>query len=162
SEHNTRSAHDVWGRYAPDDLLVVLGEEVTTRSGHWVAAGLPAGTWIDWRYRAGESELPRLAERVRRLGGLAIAAHPYATPRGTRWEPGSDDIAATEVWNGPWCAHDEAAHERWHELLVAGRRLPVVGSSDSHTLDDVVGHPQTGVRADRLAVPQLIEAVRAG
>ena len=44
TEHNTSSAQLTWGRHAPDDLLVVNGEEVTTRAGHWLALGLPAGT----------------------------------------------------------------------------------------------------------------------
>jgi hypothetical protein len=29
--------------------LIVNGEEVTTRSGHWPAWNLPVGEWIDWR-----------------------------------------------------------------------------------------------------------------
>ena len=53
SDHSTSSASYTWGRHTPPDFLVMNGEEVTTRSGHWLATGLPAGTWIDWRYRAG-------------------------------------------------------------------------------------------------------------
>jgi hypothetical protein len=43
TEHNTNSANRVWGAHEPDGLLVVAGEEVTTRHGHWLAVGLPAG-----------------------------------------------------------------------------------------------------------------------
>ncbi|NUR27153.1 MAG: PHP domain-containing protein, partial [Catenulispora sp.] len=52
TDHNTSSSHAVWGQYAGLDLLIIPGEEVTTRNGHWVALGLPAGEWIDWRYRS--------------------------------------------------------------------------------------------------------------
>jgi hypothetical protein len=162
TEHNTRSAHDIWGRHADDDLLVVAGEEVTTRSGHWVAAGLPAGSWIDWRYRAGDGELPRFVDRVHELGGIAIAAHPFVPSEGTLWEYGYGEVDAIEAWNGPWTLDDQGAVAHWHALLVAGGRLPIVGSSDAHTPEHVVGLPQTVVRADRLGVRALIDAVRAG
>jgi predicted metal-dependent phosphoesterase TrpH len=162
TEHNTRSAHAVWGRHSSDDLLVIAGEEVTTRSGHWVAAGLPAGAWIDWRYRAGDGELGRFVGRVHELGGIAIAAHPFAAPKGTRWEHGYDEVDAVEAWNGPWGLEDQTAVAEWHARLVAGQRLPIVGSSDAHTPEHVVGLPQTVVRAERLAVGALVDAVRAG
>jgi len=38
-------------------IVYVHGEEITTRNGHYTALGLPAGTWIDWRYRAAATEL---------------------------------------------------------------------------------------------------------
>jgi len=41
-----------WGEHAGADLLIVSGEEVTTRSGRWPAWNVPMGKWIDWRYRA--------------------------------------------------------------------------------------------------------------
>jgi hypothetical protein len=162
TEHNTRSAHDIWGRHAGDDLLVVAGEEVTTRSGHWVAAGLPAGSWIDWRYRVGDGELPRFADRVHELGGIAIAAHPFVPSKGTLWEYGYGEVDAIEAWNGPWTLDDQGTVAHWHALLVAGRRLPIVGSSDAHTPEHVVGLPQTVVRAERLGVRALVDSVRAG
>src|SRR4051794_18051185 len=59
SDHNTDSAQRTWGRYVDDDFLVIAGEEVTTRAGHWLATGLPAGTWIDWRYRPDDGKLAR-------------------------------------------------------------------------------------------------------
>ena len=43
TDHNTNSSHGVWGQYAGPDLLIITGEEITTRNGHWVAMGLPAG-----------------------------------------------------------------------------------------------------------------------
>ena len=68
TEHNTQSAHLQWGNYAKDDLLILNGEEVTTRSGHWPAIGLPPGKWIDWRYRAGDpAGFRRFTEQVHRL-----------------------------------------------------------------------------------------------
>ncbi len=52
TEHNTSASHGAWAQLPGDDLLIVTGEEVTTRNGHYLALGIPPGEWIDWRYRA--------------------------------------------------------------------------------------------------------------
>ena len=70
TDHNTSASHGIWGQYAGPDLLIITGEEVTTRNGHFVALGLPPGEWIDWRYRARDNALPRFAEQIHRSGGL--------------------------------------------------------------------------------------------
>jgi predicted metal-dependent phosphoesterase TrpH len=43
TDHNAADAHDVWDLNEDDDLLVIVGEEVTTATGHWLALGLPVG-----------------------------------------------------------------------------------------------------------------------
>ncbi|GAB2753261.1 CehA/McbA family metallohydrolase [Nocardioides pakistanensis] len=163
TEHNTSSASLVWGRHAPADLLVVNGEEVTTREGHWLALGLPAGAWVDWRYRSTDGALPRFLDQVRDLGGLAIIAHPTVPIPSTGWSQGPLEQAdAIEVWNGPWTLDDEGTLSRWHAMLVAGRYVPVVGSSDSHRPDQPVGLPQTVVLADTLSTGALVRSLKAG
>ncbi|GAA2757192.1 CehA/McbA family metallohydrolase [Actinopolymorpha rutila] len=166
TEHNTTSAHGIWGHHVPDDLLVVDGEEVTTRNGHLVVAGLPAGTWIDWRFRAVDGVLPRVTRRLHGFGGLAIAAHPFCPYVGCAWKFGFADVDAVEVWNGPWTPDDEVSLRQWDAALVAsgagGRWLPAVGSSDTHAHDDAVGLGQTVVWADDLTRDAILAGVRAG
>src|SRR5512139_1108362 len=163
TEHNTSSASLVWGRHTPSDFLVVNGEEVTTRDGHWLAVGIPAGAWVDWRYRVTDGKLSRFLEQVRGLGGLAVIAHPSVPIPATGWTFGAlDEADAIEVWNGPWTSDDEGTLARWHEMLVAGTFVPVVGSSDSHRPDQPVGLPQTVVLADTLGTGALVRALRAG
>ncbi len=164
SDHSTSSASYTWGRHTPPDFLVMNGEEVTTRSGHWLATGLPAGTWIDWRYRAGDEQLQRFTDRVRAVGGLAIAAHPFNPVPSIRWEFGYDyaGIDAIEVWNGPWTGDDQAAVEHWHAMLAGGRFVPVVGNSDSHVDSQKVGLAQTVVRLSTLSTAQVMAAIRRG
>jgi len=163
TEHNTVSAHGTWGRYVPDGLLVINGEEITTRNGHWIAAGIPPGAWIDWRYREQDGRLARFTGRVRSLGGIAIACHPYVPIPGTMWGFGYDfaEMDAVEIWNGPWTLDDQFGLEAWHAMLVAGRFLPGVGSSDAHNKDDVA-LAQTVVNAPTLSAGAVIAAVRAG
>jgi len=164
SDHNTNAATRVFGHHTPDGFLVVSGEEVTTRNGHWLATGTTPGTWVDWRYRAADDKLARFTDLTRRRGGVAIAAHPFVPVSGTRWDFGAtyDDMDAVEVWNGPWDLWDKQALAAWHDQLVAGHYTPVVGNSDSHHDGQSVGLPQTVYRLDTLSSDAIVAAVKVG
>jgi hypothetical protein len=163
TEHNTSSASLQWGEHAGDDLLIINGEEVTTRSGHWSAWNLPAGKWIDWRYRADDRHgFRRFAEEVHRSGGLVVAAHPFAPCFGCSWEFGYEPADLVEVWGGPWTLDDEASVIAWDGLLRSGTWKPAVGNSDAHHPDQVVALPHNVVLADELTPRRLLEGFRAG
>ncbi|MFB7085565.1 CehA/McbA family metallohydrolase [Streptomyces sp. NPDC056296] len=173
SEHNTHSAHAHWAEVAGDDLLILLGEEVTTRNGHVVALGTDPGTFVDWRYRARDNRFGRFARQIRRAGGLVVPAHPHATCIGCNWKFGFGEADAVEVWNGAYTPDDEVALADWDGMLVAAVRdgrdgrdgrgwLPAMGSSDSHRAPDVIGRPQTVVLADDLTREAIQEGIRAG
>jgi hypothetical protein len=166
TDHNTSSASGVWGDFAGPDLLVIDGEEVTTRNGHYTAVGLPAGTWIDWRYRAVDGALSHFLRDIHRVGGLAVAAHPLSPCVACGWKFGYAGMDAVEVWSGPWTADDEAVVASWDNLLVAepGAKgfLPAVGSSDAHSEPQVIGLPQTVVHAPDLDRDSILRGVRAG
>ncbi|MFD1660840.1 CehA/McbA family metallohydrolase [Streptomyces caeni] len=168
SEHNTHSSHPHWADQAGDDLLIMLGEEVTTRNGHVVALGTDPGTFVDWRYRARDNRFGRFARRIHRAGGLVVPAHPHATCVGYGWKFGFNDADAVEVWNGPYTPDDEVALAEWDNTLVASVRdgrarwLPAMGNSDAHRDPDAVGTPQTVVLADDLTREAVQEGIRAG
>ncbi|MFD6169703.1 CehA/McbA family metallohydrolase [Streptomyces coeruleorubidus] len=167
SEHNTHSAHAHWSDVAGDDLLVMLGEEVTTRNGHVVALGTDPGTFVDWRYRARDNRFGRFARQIRRAGGLVVPAHPHATCVGCNWKFGFGEADAVEVWNGPYTPDDEVALADWDSMLAASVRdgrdwIPATGSSDAHRDPDAVGRPQTVVLADDLTRRAIQEGIRAG
>jgi hypothetical protein len=167
TDHNTSASHGVWGQCAGDDLLVITGEEVTTRNGHWVAMGLPAGEWVDWRYRSRDDAFPRFARRVRHAGGLVVPAHPYCAHVACQWKFGFEEADATEVWTGTWTYDDEHAVSTWDQKLgeavrSGGRRLPAVGNSDAHSVTQVIGLPQNVVHADDLDTPSVLAGIRAG
>ena len=166
TEHNTSSASGIWGAVleaaGTDRLLVVDGEEITTRNGHFVAAGLQPGQWIDWRYRAVDNALPTYLRQIHRVGGVAIAAHPYCPFVGCAWSFDYARMDAIEVWNGPWTLDDEYAVRLWSEQLTAARWLPAVGNSDAHREPQVIGLPQTVVRADTLSRDAVLAGVAAG
>ncbi|WP_058047216.1 CehA/McbA family metallohydrolase [Streptomyces roseifaciens] len=168
TEHNTTSSHGAWEGLWGDDLLILTGEEVTTRNGHVVALGTDPGVFIDWRYRARDAAFGRFARTIHRAGGLVVPAHPYATCVGCNWKFGYEDADAMEVWNGPYTPDDEMAIAAWDASLVAavreGRRrwLPAMGNSDAHREPQVVGMPQTVVHADALSREALLAGLRAG
>ncbi|MFG3101744.1 CehA/McbA family metallohydrolase [Streptomyces sp. NPDC048182] len=168
SEHNTSSAHPHWAAEAGDDLLVLVGEEVTTRNGHVLALGTDPGTFVDWRYRARDNRFGRFARQIRRAGGLVVPAHPHATCVGCGWKFGFGDADAVEVWNGPYTPDDEVALADWDAMLVASVReegrgwLPAMGNSDAHRDPDAVGSPQTVVLAEELTREAIQDGIRAG
>ncbi len=164
SEHNTSSATLSWGRHAPDDMLVVSGEEVTTRGGHWLAMGIPAGTWIDWRYRPEDEQLATFTDRVRELGGVAIACHPFNPVPSIKWGFGTDfdHMDAFEIWNGPWTGDDQQAVVNWTKLLNQGRFVPAVGTSDSHNDGQTVGLAHSVLRLAALSSAEVVAAVKGG
>jgi hypothetical protein len=166
TDHNTSSAAGVWGQFAGPDLLIIDGEEITTRNGHYTALGLPAGTWIDWRYRAVDGGLARFVHDIHQAGGLAVAAHPLATCVACGWKFGFAGMDAVEVWNGPWTLDDEAVIANWDNLLVAGARtgnwIPAVGDSDAHSEPQVIGLPHNVVLADDLDRRSILAGVKAG
>ncbi|MCM2415749.1 CehA/McbA family metallohydrolase [Streptomyces sp. RKAG290] len=171
TEHNTSETHDAWSRQAGGGLLVILGQEATTRTGHWLALGIRPGQLVDWRYGVRDDVIDRQLDEVHRAGGLCVAAHPYAPyPSGTFMYPyrGFDVV---EVWNGPWRsdvpwqADNEAALAEWGRGLAAdvhqGRWRPAVGNSDAH-LAKQLGVPHTVVLADELSTDGILDGIRAG
>ncbi|MFD9002070.1 CehA/McbA family metallohydrolase [Streptomyces sp. NPDC059582] len=168
SDHNTHSSHAHWADVAGDDLLVMVGEEITTRNGHVLALGTEPGTFVDWRYRARDNRFGRFARQVRHSGGLVVPAHPHATCIGCNWKFGFGEADAVEVWNGPYTPDDEVALADWDGMLVASVRaggrdwIPAMGNSDAHRDPDPVGMPQTVVLADDLTREAVQEGLRAG
>ncbi|WP_406125372.1 CehA/McbA family metallohydrolase [Streptomyces sp. NBC_00989] len=167
SDHNTPSSHPHWASEAGDDLLILLGEEVTTRNGHVVALGTEPGTFVDWRYRARDNRFGKFAREIRRAGGLVVPAHPHATCIGCAWKFGFGEADAVEVWNGPYTPDDEVALASWDATLVASVRenrewLPAMGNSDAHRDPDAIGLPQTVVLADDLTREAIQDGIRAG
>ncbi|ARQ70168.1 CehA/McbA family metallohydrolase [Streptomyces marincola] len=163
TEHNTSSAHGAWQGLWGDDLLVLCGEEVTTRNGHFLALGIDPGTFIDWRYRARDDAYDQFVRRIHRADGLVVPAHAHAVCIGCAFKFGFTGADAVEVWNGPWTAEDELSLASWDALLRDGRDwLPAMGNSDAHREPDVVGLPQTVVLADDLSRQAVLAGIRAG
>ncbi|MEU5977807.1 CehA/McbA family metallohydrolase [Streptomyces sp. NPDC047315] len=171
TEHNSAAAPGAWGHLAADDFLVVLGEEVTTKTGHWLALGIDPGQVVDSNHQVRDGLIDRCLDRVHRAGGLCVVAHPHAPyPSGDFMFPfrGFDVV---EVWNGlwtsdrPWNADNEAALAEWGRSLAADIRTgswrPAMGNSDTH-LEGQMGIPHTVVFAAELSTGAILAGIRAG
>ena len=131
-----------------------------------------------------EEEVPALFEASRRKDPQALIQvnHPRDTDIGYfnnyRLDPESSSFARIyfdtsfnllEVMNGPcFYSSNEEAVQDWFNLLNRGYYFPLVGSSDSHTIDKgEPGYCRTyvfyeGEKGDKLDWPQLEEALRKG
>ncbi len=169
TDHNTTAAHRAWP--VLDDLLVIVGVEVTTATGHWLALGIPAGHEVDWRYRVSDGVVDRHLAEVHEVGGLCVAAHPHAPyPSGDFMYP-YEGFDAVKVWNGrwtsdlPWNADNAAAVAEWGRALAAGvhtgRWRPAMGNSDAHQPGQL-GVPLTVVAAPALTAHAVLAGLRAG
>jgi hypothetical protein len=171
TEHNTSDGHGLWGPHASDELLVIVGQEVTTQTGHWLALGIDPGQVVDWRYGVRDGVIDQYLDQVHQAGGLCVAAHPHAPyPTGVFMYP-YDRFEVVEVWNGlwtsdlPWNADNEAALSEWGRSLAAdihgGRWRPAMGNSDTH-LEEQIGIPHTVVLAEELSADAVLAGIRAG
>ncbi|WP_161271793.1 MULTISPECIES: CehA/McbA family metallohydrolase [unclassified Streptomyces] len=171
TEHNSAAAPGVWGHLAADDFLILLGEEVTTKTGHWLALGLDPGEVVDWNHQVRDGLVDKCLDQVHRAGGLCVAAHPHAPyPSGDFMFPflGFDVV---EVWNGlwtsdrPWNADNEAALAEWGRSLATDLRTgswrPAMGNSDTH-LEGQIGIPHTVVFAEELSTEAVLAGICAG
>ncbi|MFF1398472.1 CehA/McbA family metallohydrolase [Streptomyces sp. NPDC058287] len=102
TEHNSAAASGVWTPLAADDFLIMLGEEVTTKTGHWLALGTSPGQIVDWNYRARDGLIDRCLDQVHRVGGLCVVAHPHAPYLSGDFMYSFQGGDVVEVWNGLW------------------------------------------------------------
>jgi hypothetical protein len=171
TEHNTADTHGAWEQLAGDDLLVILGQEATTQTGHWLALGIGPGQVVEWRYGIRDGVIGQYMSEVHQAGGLCVAAHPHAPYPGGVFMYPFDGFDAVEVWNGPWSsdrpwnADNNAAVAEWGRALAAGVRvgrwLPAIGNSDTH-LDGQIAIPHSVVLADELSTAAVLAGIRAG
>ncbi|MEV6162478.1 CehA/McbA family metallohydrolase [Streptomyces sp. NPDC052052] len=171
TEHNSAALPGVWGHLAADDFLIVLGEEVTTKTGHWLALGTDPGQVIDWNHQVRDGLIDQCLDQVHQVEGLCVAAHPHVPyPSGDFMFPfrGFDVV---EVWNGlwtsdrPWNADNEAALAEWGRSLAADIRTgswrPAMGNSDTHA-EGQIGIPHTVVFAEELSTAAILAGIGSG
>jgi hypothetical protein len=174
TDHNTDSHYDELRELQPffDHLLLIPGREMTTFHGHFNVFGVTQ--FMDWRISEGGLNLNAVLRDARAKGGVASVNHAEAPEgedcMGCRWMPPADaDIglfSAVEVINYGAIMFSSAKY--WDSQLRAGHRLAAVGGSDNHNATtppgDVgaIGWPATGVEADELSVPAILNGIRGG
>ncbi len=151
TDHNTtagaRYALDVVGKVAPG-LLVIPGEEVSTKSGHLIVLGItediPPGMSVE-----------DTVKEAKRLGGVIVTPHPYNRPR--HGMPIPDGADAVEVYNSRYIL---GMHNRIALRNARARSLPEVSGSDAHQAA-LVGSAITLIKADK-NLNSVLEAIKSG
>jgi predicted metal-dependent phosphoesterase TrpH len=142
--------------------LWIAGEEVTTPNGHASVWGLDEGEWVDFRVRAEDGNIRDLVSAAHRFGSLFSINHPASDCLGCGWTHEIPaDVDAIEVSNG---RHGEVAGALalWDRLLMEGRRIAGVGSSDWHAAPNPIDVANARVYAASLTENAILAGIRAG
>jgi hypothetical protein len=157
--------------YHSDRMILLYGVEWTTGLGHanvWAAA--PFDSEPLW---AAHQALDARAaiEAAHDQGVLFSVNHPAAYAC-CPWEYEDDEGFDTiEVWNSLYRLPNLnflSSNVFWDEHLLAGRRVPGVGGSDTHNLRGIEslflkhGDPTTWVYAEDATAEDLLAGIRAG
>ena len=113
-------------------------------------------------------------EAIHKAGGLAIFAHPYWAPGGSRVYNVNDEFARILLRSGMFDAYElvggmgQAGVNRsvamWSELRAEGHNIPVVGSSDVHGMEKASTFPFyfTICFAEKKENDSIIASVKSG
>lgn len=112
TEHNTLRGHETGRGGRHGRTLVMIGEEISTEDGHYLA--LNVGHHVS-RYQSTR----KILEEIARQGGMGFVPHPFwQKKRWERWD--APEIVGMEIYN---VAHD-AMEENRTRLLLWGLLLP--------------------------------------
>ncbi|SFT04841.1 CehA/McbA family metallohydrolase [Paenibacillus sp. BC26] len=159
TDHNSiKQKDDVLKENRPD-FVELLGEEVTTGTGHSLAYDI--SSLINWAQPA-QSYIDET--RANNDGqGMHFIAHPYYP--GLEWEDWSvKNYNGIEVWNGfypPKHTVNAQAFAKWDELNKQGRHIIGLANSDAHN-PGKVGDPHIKAYMDKLSKEDVYKAIRSG
>jgi predicted metal-dependent phosphoesterase TrpH len=160
--NNTTHRSELTGGALDAAPLWIAGEEVTTPNGHASVWGLDEGEWVDFRVRAEDGRIRDLISSAHRFGALFSINHPASDCIGCGWTHEIPaDVDAIEVSNG---RHGEVAGALalWDRLLMEGRRITAVGSSDWHAAPNPIDVANARVYAASLTENAILAGIRAG
>ncbi len=148
TDHNSVKFHQNW--HSVDQLIIIPGVEVSTKSGHIIGLGIkePIQKYLT---------VEETVEKINDLNGLAIASHPFDfTRKGIGKKIYGLKEIAVETMNGssPFKRFNVKA-QKWAKKA----ELPVTGGSDAHRVKDI-GMAYTILDQEISSVDELIELIR--
>lgn len=99
------------------------------------------------------NDITRLNQAVEEAGGLTLTQHPQFEPTG------HDVEVAMEVTAG-WARYIASHPQTFHEPLNRGLRLGFVANGDSHRRAPGLSGALTGIYAQELSTPAILDALR--
>lgn len=164
TNHNNYSENFCLPR--PVDMTVIPGTEWTHYKGHAGFLGIKRPYRTPFCVNTPE-QARAVIEEARAAGAMIVYNHPFCSPEcGWKWGFDIAPFDAVEIWNGPLMLDNEntACLEWWNGELCKGKRIPVTGGSDFHSLRPMAlpGIPSTCVYAMSRSPEDILSALRAG
>ncbi len=152
TDHNEVKAYEDVKDFARElGLILVRGYEISTSKGHLLAYG------IDRKIEKGLSP-ERTIELIGQEGGICVIPHPTRLRTGIGVELTEIlNVAAIETIN----ARSHRSANKKARILAEARKIPVIGSSDSHK-PSTVGRAWTQLPDDISSEEEVIEAIIKG
>lgn len=120
------------------DAIVIPGEEVSTSDGHLLAIG------IEQKIEPGNPFMETV-QKIRELGGVAIAPHPFQKTRHGVSKSKIEDIDAVEAFNAWLFTGIQNGRAR---KFADKHGYPKVGGSDAHSLG-IIGRAYAEIDIDK-------------
>lgn len=110
-----------------------------------------------------EREMLQVVNDAKAKGTRISVNHPKDRLCPYLWQ-NDDCFDLIEVWNGPMRPANIKAAAWWHGMLMAGRKIPVVGGSDYHRDRRIVrfARPVTRVFSASPSVDDILDAISKG
>jgi hypothetical protein len=161
TDHNQMVSPAVLSRIP--GITLIPGVEWTHYRGHANFLGLEKPYDEPFFTNTDEAMQARFTSAHER-GALIVINHPTDESCGFQFDLTQLPFDAIEIWNGPMRESNLRAVGLWHQMLVAGQRVPAVGGSDYHrnNLFQILGGPCMGVYAGSDAPEDILAALRAG
>lgn len=132
-------------------ILVIPGQEVTTKDGHLIALG--TNELIE-----PHNNLEKTLRDIKDGRGFSIAPHPFHRYRhglGKKLKKHYEKIDAVEVYNSRYITGIANKRAKW---FSSKRNVPIVAGSDSH-IPEVIGYGTTLVESDK-SIESIFDAIR--
>ncbi len=156
TEHSNYEKSEIFLKLAPRfNLVVFVGAEVATRSGHMLVFSEEIHRWSC--FRGAGHDARELIEAVNRAGGAVVAAHPYRVGYGCGGAARLSGLAAIETCNGA----NRSFENRLAMELARKLNLPCTGGSDAHFISEI-GRCYTIFTVSLRDVSGLVAALKAG
>ncbi|HZK39804.1 MAG TPA: CehA/McbA family metallohydrolase [Clostridia bacterium] len=128
TDHNFPAAD---APYDDGDLLIIQGEEVTGRPGHFNAYGAKMPFSPPYKLQSFE-DYKKIIQQAKDAGAVISVNHPFC--KNCTWHLPLEGFPmdCVEVWNAPMHIDNMTNIRWWHNQLLQGRRISAVGGSDYH------------------------------
>lgn len=161
TDHNISSAN--YNLPKDQGILIGPGIEYGVEAGHMSILGETTPV-EDFTWNKNNSCYEEVVNEIKKTQCGVGMNHPFC--HDSPWRLSKElDFDWVEVWNGMWRPVNDRALRWWHDELTKGRRLPIIGGSDTHHNPHPFGKhgmPTTQAYVEELTAKELVKAFKSG